>query len=446
MIEKNSVVEAQIVDLNVEGNGVAKINDYVIFVKDTVIGDVAKIKVIKAKKNYGFGRLIEIVKPSPYRTEAKCDVAHKCGGCTVQHVDYNYQLEYKRKKVYETIKRIGKIDVDVKNTIGMDDPYNYRNKAQLPVCKKGGEAYFGFYAKGSHIVIKKDYCAIQDDKINEISKAVYNFVNKYKITIYDEKIGKGLLRHLYVRVADEGIMVCLVLNGERLSHKEALINTLEEKGVTSIFVNVNKEDTNVILGDKMKKLWGSDYITDYIGDVKFNISPYSFYQVNKVQTKVLYDKVVEFANLKGDEVVVDAYCGIGTISLYLANKAKEVVGIEIIEDAIKDAKENAKINNIQNAKFKVGKAEDVIKELNNIDVLVVDPPRKGLEKSFIDSVINIMPEKIVYVSCDIGTLSRDVNLLKDYYEIKEVQPVDMFPQTTHVETVVKLQRQIPSCM
>ena len=467
VLKKNEECTITIEDMGNDGEGIGKYQGYTLFVKNALVGDTVRVRAMKCKKNYGYARLMEIIEPSPYRVEPKCSIAYQCGGCTLQHLVYKEQLHRKQKKVTDCIERLGGITegYTLYPIIGMETPYYYRNKAQFPVRKnKDGKVAIGFYAGGTHSIIDTEHCCIQAKENEDIIRVIRKFLEEENISIYDEETHKGLVRNILTRVGfvTHEIMVCLVINGKDLPVKEKLIEKLKEiPGMKSISLNVNKEKTNVILGDKVIGLWDKSleaegteednsamipYITDYIGEVKFRISPLSFYQVNPVQTKVLYEKALEFADLRGNETVWDLYCGIGTISLFLAEKAKQVYGVEIIPQAIEDARENAKLNGIGNAEFFVGAAEEVLpekyrKEQIYAEVIVVDPPRKGCEESLLDTIVEMAPEKVVYVSCDPATLGRDIKYLSSRgYELKKVQPVDQFPHTGHVETVCCLQR------
>ncbi|MDO4554033.1 MAG: 23S rRNA (uracil(1939)-C(5))-methyltransferase RlmD [Lachnospiraceae bacterium] len=456
-IKKNDEYTVLIEDIGSDGAGIGKIGTFPLFIKDTVIGDKVRTKVIKLKKNYGYGRLMEVLAPSPHRVPPRCEVARQCGGCTFQHLSYEKQLEYKQNKVKNCLERIGGlkgIAEKMEPIIGMENPYHYRNKAQFPVGRnKEGKIITGFYAGRTHSIIENDHCCIQAKENDAILKILKSYMEQYNIAPYDESSHTGLVRHFLTRVGyDTGqIMVCLVLNGSpsKLPKKEALIQELTQiKGMTSIVANENKEKTNKILGIRTTTLWGKDYIEDKIGDVKYQIGPLSFYQVNPIQTRVLYGKALEFAALTGTETVWDLYCGIGTISLFLAKKARQVYGVEIIPEAIDDARRNAQINGIQNVEFFVGKAEEVLPAkyeesggAMHADVIVVDPPRKGCEESLLKTIVDMQPKKVVYVSCDPATLARDLKYLTGCgYEVRRVQPVDMFGFSFHVETVVGLQR------
>ena len=446
---KNDIVTLEIVDCGTDGEGIGKADGFTVFVKDAVIGDIVTAKIMKAKKNYGYGRLMEILKPSPYRVESVCPSARQCGGCQLQAVSYEEQKVFKEKKLRGHLERIGGFrDLPMEPMIGMDEPYHYRNKAQFPVGRnKEGRIITGFYAGRTHAIIENRDCALGIPQNKEILDIVIAHMEKYGIAPYDEMTGKGLVRHIFVRYGffTGELMVCLIINGQDLPHQKELIEKLREiPGMASISLNINKKRSNVILGDKVKTIWGQEYITDKIGDISYEISPLSFFQVNPKQTWKLYSKALEYADLHGEETVWDLYCGIGTISLFLAQQAKFVRGVEIVPAAIDDAKRNAQINNIENVEFFVGKAEEVLPreyEKNGVyaDVIVVDPPRKGCDEMLLKTILKMQPKRVVYVSCDSATLARDLRFLCDNgYELKKVCGVDQFPQTVHVETVVLL--------
>ena len=470
MFRKNDILEIEIIDQGTNGEGIGKIDGYALFVKDTVIGDVARVKVMKAKKNYGFAKLMEIVTPSPYRVEPICPKASSCGGCQIQAMNYQQQLKFKQDKVYNNIKRIGGItDFEMKPIMGMEElcikgkeangPFHYRNKAQFPVgVNREGEIVSGFYAGRTHSIVEVQSCELgmrsdeeQLDVNAQVMDIIKEFMRKWEVTPYDEKTHQGLVRHVLIRIgAKTGqIMVCVVINGDELPHSQELVNSLLEiPGMSDISFNINKEKNNVILGKKIVSLYGPGYIEDFIGDVKFRISPLSFFQVNPTQTEKLYGKALEYAGLTGKETVWDLYCGIGSISLFLARSAKKVIGVEIVPEAIQDAKVNAAINKINNAEFLVGAAEEVVPKYFQEhrgepecapDVIVVDPPRKGCDEALLETMVQMAPKRIVYVSCDSATLARDLKWLgENGYRLMEVTPCDMFGQTVHVETVCSL--------
>ena len=459
-MNKNDIVTVEITDIGVSGEGIGHVDGYTLFIKDAVIGDVVEAKVMKAKKNYGYARLMKVITPSEYRVEPKCAFARRCGGCQIQEMSYDRQLVFKDQKIRGNLERIGgftkdQIDTVMQPVVGMEHPFGYRNKAQFPFgTDKEGNPITGFYAGRTHDIIANTDCALGVEKNKEILEIILQYMRENKIKSYDEKTGKGLIRHALIRYGfkTKEIMVCLVINGKKLPKAERLIEKLIQiEGMTSITISPNTRRDNVIMGDSYEILWGQGYITDYIGNVKYQISPLSFYQVNPVQTEKLYGLALEYADLKGDETVWDLYCGIGTISLFLAQKAKQVYGVEIVPQAIDDAKENAKINAIDNAEFFVGKAEEVLPEYYaeyerehngetaHADVIVVDPPRKGCDETLLETIVKMQPEKVVYVSCDSATLARDLKYLcANGYEIKVCRGVDQFPQSVHVETVVLL--------
>ena len=451
---KNDIVTLEIVDCGTDGEGIGKADGFTVFVKDAVIGDTVTAKIMKAKKNYGYGRLMEILKPSPYRVDPICPSARQCGGCQLQAVSYEEQKAFKEKKLRGHLERIGGFkELPMEPLIGMDEPYHYRNKAQFPVGRnKEGRIVTGFYAGRTHAIIENRDCALGIPQNKEVLDRVIAHMEKYNIAPYDEMTGKGLVRHIFVRYGffTGELMVCLIINGQDLPHQKEMVEKLGEiPGMTSISLNINKKRNNVILGDKVKTIWGKEYITDKIGDISYEISPLSFFQVNPHQTWKLYSKALEYADLHGEETVWDLYCGIGTISLFLAQKAKFVCGVEIVSAAIEDAKRNARLNEIDNVEFFVGKAEEVLPreyEKNGVyaDVIVVDPPRKGCDEMLLKTILKMQPKRVVYVSCDSATLARDLRFLCDNgYELKKVCGVDQFPQTVHVETVVLLSQQKP---
>ena len=464
MVKKNDIIDLTIEDLGVNGEGIGKVDGYTLFVKDGVIGDEVTVKVMKANKNFGFARLMEINKPSKDRVTPRCSVARQCGGCQIQCLSYEEQLKFKQNKVYNNLVRIGgQDDFVMKDIIGMEEPFNYRNKAQFPVgIDKEGNIVSGFYAGRTHSILGIDSCdlglKLDGRDINkEVMDIVKKFMTKYQIEPYNEVTHKGLVRHVLIRIGakTKQIMVCIIINGRKLPNKDELVEKLcKLEGMHSVSLNVNTNKSNVILGSKIINLYGPGYIEDYIGDVKFRISPLSFFQVNPVQTEKLYNKALEYADLSGNEIVWDLYCGIGSISLFLAKKAKKVLGVEIVPEAIEDARLNAKINKIDNSEFFVGAAEDVVTEYFSKheneaeckpDVIVVDPPRKGCDEKLLSTIVKMNPKRVVYVSCDSATLARDVKWLSENgYKLKEATPCDMFGQTVHVETVCLLSRKEPN--
>lgn len=463
--KKNDVIKIEITDMSDTGEGIGKTEGFTWFVKDVVVGDVIEASVMKLKKSYGFARLQKILTPSPARVTPPCPVARQCGGCQLQAVRYEEQLRFKENKVRNNLRRIGGFGNPVfYPIIGMEHPWRYRNKAQFPFGKnKAGNIITGFYAARTHAIIEQDDCLLGVEENAKILKCVKEYMNRYHISPYDETTHTGLIRHALIRkgFATGELMVCLVINGsvQDLKHKEELVTSLkalypepkETKAapvshIASISVNINREKTNVIMGSEVIDIYGPGYITDSIGNVRYRISPLSFYQVNPVQTERLYGTALEYAGLTGTEVVWDLYCGIGTISLFLAQKAKKVYGVEIVPQAIEDARANAALNGMDNVEFFVGKAEEVLPEQyekNHIyaDVIVVDPPRKGCDQVCLDTILKMAPQRIVYVSCDSATLARDLKYLcSEDYTLEKVQAVDMFGNSCHVECVVSLQK------
>jgi 23S rRNA (uracil1939-C5)-methyltransferase len=491
-VSKNEETVIDIIGMNHDGEGVGRANGYTLFVQGALLGETVRVRVMKTKKQYGYAKLLEIVKASPDRVSAPCPIYDQCGGCQIQHMSYAGQLAWKRQLVVDNLQRIGKLNVLVEDeeqaiqpeqtsteeqmngsnrirlrmegvmneedaehairvlpTMGMDEPWRYRNKAQVPIGAAEGGLIGGFYAKGSHRIIDMDTCLIQHEHNDEVVAKVKELGSHLGISAYNEETGRGLLRHVVVKKAFRTgeMMLVLVTNGRDIPYKDEWIGSIREAipHVASICQNVNKKQTNVIFGDETRVLWGRDVIYDYIGDVQFAISARSFYQVNPVQTEVLYGKTVEYAGLSGKETVIDAYCGIGTISLFLAQHADQVYGVEIVPEAIEDARSNAMLNEMKNVKFEVGASEDVIPRWKEqgieADVIVVDPPRKGCDPRLLDTILEMKPERVVYVSCNPSTLARDLRVLEDGgYRTVEVTPVDMFPHTVHVESVAMLVR------
>ena len=451
MLSKNKEYVVDIVDIGQGGVGIGKYEGFTVFVEGGLIQDKVKVRINKSKKNYAVGDIVEIIEKSPFRVDRICsDDLKDCGGCQIQELDYNKQLELKTNEVKQVISRIGKLEnVEIHETIGRQSPCRYRNKAQFPIQNINGSTAIGFYKKKSHDVIPTDMCVIQHDINDKIIKIIKTYIQAYNVSIYNETTHTGVLRHLVTKVGftTNEVMVVLVANGTNLPHLNELASVLKENipGFKTLVLNVNKAKTNVILGKENKVIYGNGKINDYIGDLVFEISPLSFFQVNPVQTEVLYNKALEYAELKENDTVFDIYCGIGSISLFLAQKATKVYGIEIVEDAIKDAKINAKLNNLNNVEFYVGKAEEVVPKMysegKTANVVVVDPPRKGCDEKVLDTIVSMKPDRVVYVSCNPSTLARDLAYLDERgYKCVEIQPVDMFPHTMHVETVAKLRR------
>jgi 23S rRNA (uracil1939-C5)-methyltransferase len=471
-MKKNDIFPLTIVDMGVDGEGIGKYEGMTFFVKDALIGDQIEARATKLKKNYGYARVEKILSPSPYRVEPRCPLHRRCGGCQIQALDYARQLAFKEQKVRNNLIRIGtfsneEIDTVMEPIVGMEEPYRYRNKAQFPVgCDKDGNVVTGFYASRTHSIIPVEDCLLGVEENQTILAAVKAWMKNNGVSAYDEQTGQGLVRHVLIRYGftTEEIMVCLIVNGNQLPQQEKLVDVLRSiGGMTSISYNINTERTNVILGKQTRCIWGMPYITDYIHlrntddftmtdtAIAYHISPQSFYQVNPVQTEKLYSTALDYAGLTGEESVWDLYCGIGTISLFLAQKAKQVYGVEIVPQAIEDAKNNAALNHITNAEFFVGKAEEVLPEfyahshetdaMSHPDVIVVDPPRKGCDAVCLSTMLAMQPQRIVYVSCDSATLARDLRVLVDGgYELVRVRAFDQFAHTGHVECVTLLQR------
>ncbi|MCI8418683.1 MAG: 23S rRNA (uracil(1939)-C(5))-methyltransferase RlmD [Lachnospiraceae bacterium] len=473
-MKKNDLFRVEIVDMGSEGEGIGKVDGFPFFIKDTLIGDVVEAKVTKLKKQYGYARLMEILTASPDRVEPKCPLHQKCGGCQLQALSYEKQLVFKENKIKNNLLRLGGLTAEqlracMEPIVGMENPYHYRNKAQFPVgTDREGNLVTGFYAGRTHTIIPNTDCCLGVAENREILETILDFLKTYQIPAYEEATGRGLVRHILLRkgFATGELMVCLILNGRSLPHSRELVDRLGKiSGMTSICLNVNERNTNVIMGEEILPLWGQNFITDKIGGISYQISPLSFYQVNPVQTEKLYRTALEFAGLTGRETVWDLYCGIGTISLFLAQGAKRVYGVEVVPQAIADARRNAERNGISNVEFFVGKAEEVLPEfyekeqkergqaardmdtasqMRHPDVIVVDPPRKGCDERCLYTMLKMAPERIVYVSCDSATLGRDLKYLGNGgYVVTRVRGVDMFPGTGHVETVVMLSHKKP---
>lgn len=452
MVEKNKEYIFDIISQGYEGEGIAKIdNRYPIFIEGALKGEKVKVRIVKINKNFAYGKLLEVLEASEERVNPACAIYKRCGGCKLQHASYKAQLDFKWDRVKDCVSKIGKLDSSVvKYPLGMEEPWRYRNKVQLPIGLINGEVKIGFFAPRSHDIIDMESCLIQDEIGDKVVKLTREWIEKFNIRPYNvdgQYDEKGIVRHIMIRrgFTTNEVMVVLVTNGEKLPHKEEFVDLMVKNipGIKSVIQNINSKKTNVILGLESKTLWGEDTISDYIGDFRFNISPLSFFQVNPTQTEVLYGKALEYAELTGNEEVFDAYCGTGTITLFLSQKAKKVYGVEIIPQAIDNAWINAKENKVDNVEFFVGESEVVIPDLINkgvkADVVVVDPPRKGCDKKLLDAITNIDAKKIVYVSCDPSTLGRDLAILEENgYKTLEVQPVDMFPNTAHIENVALL--------
>ena len=445
-MKKNDIINVYIQSSGFEGEGIARVDGLPVFIRGGAVGDHADIRILKVNKNFAFGKIEKVTQPSPFRREPVCKTFGKCGGCTMAHITYDKQLEIKKNTVTSNLRKIAHLsegDYLFEGIDGADSEYNYRNKAQFPVAYSEGKAVFGFFAPGSHRVIPCTRCNIQDDKINVVAEAVLDYINENNVSVYDENTGKGIIRHIYVRTSVSGdIMTVIVTNTSKpLPFCEKLIEKLSNiEGMKSIIQNTNTRGDNIIMGNKNTLLWGDDKIILTLGDLKFYVSPNSFFQVNPGQTEKLYAKALEYALLTGTETVFDLYCGVGSISLFMAEKAKEVYGVEIVDDAIENAKANAEINGIENTSFYSGDCTDIVDKLmkqgKTADVVVVDPPRKGCDPNLLQLINNISPKRVVYVSCNSSTFARDtVHLSQFGYTLKKVSAVDLFPQTAHVECV-----------
>lgn len=445
MIEKNEYYAVEFIDMTHDGMGVCKIDGFPVFVANALKGEKAEIKIVKVNASFGFGRLIEVTSKSPFRKEPICDHFAECGGCNLMHMNYQMQLDFKKYRTKETLRKLGKIETKVNDTIGMLNPYYYRNKAVIPFGEENGKMISGLYKNRSHDIIDMKKCYIIPKITTDIVKYLRNVFEELNIPAYNEKIGTGVIRHLIIRNSYkfEDISVTIVTLTPKLPKKDIIVKKLVSryKKVVSIVHNFNPDSTNIVMGKKSKVIYGEDFIRDEINGVYFKISHRSFYQVNPIQTEALYAKAIEYADLTTNEVIIDAYCGIGTIGLSAAKYAKMLLGVDVVKQAILDAAENAKNNGIANYKFVAGKAEEVILHWKNynVDVLFVDPPRKGCEKVFLETVVEMKIPKVVYISCNVSTLARDLNYLQSKgYTVEEVTPFDMFPQTSHIETVTKL--------
>ena len=444
-IQKNQEYIVDIIDNGFEGEGIAKIDNFTIFIPGTIKGEKVKIIIVKVLSSHGFGKIVEIIEKSQARQDVDCNTYKRCGGCNLRHVKYEETLKMKQNAVQSLVNKTLKNKLQVKETVGMENPLHYRNKAQYPIgINKKGEPVIGVFANRTHEVIPIDNCLIQNKKSEEIAKFIIEFIKEKNISIYDEKTGKGLVRHIVTKVGIKTgeIMCVIVINGYKIPNENELVENLKTRypEIKAIVKNINIKNTNVILGQENINLYGNGYIEDILGEYKFKISPLSFYQVNPVQAEKLYNLGVSMAEITKNDVVFDLYCGIGTISLFMSKFAKKVYGIEIIEEAVKMAKENAESNNVSNTEFFAGDVEIVLDDLINnkgikADVVMFDPPRKGLDKKSIDNILNIRPKKIVYISCNPATLIRDLADFESEYDVKTIIPVDMFPFTSHVECV-----------
>ncbi len=447
-IKKNEEYIVNIIDNGFEGEGIAQINNFIIFIKGAIKGEKVRILILKVNSSYAFGKILEIIKKSEYRCEEDCNSYKRCGGCDLRHIKYENTLEIKRNLVQNLVNKTLTNEIKVNNTIGMEKPFNYRNKAQYPVgLNKEGEPIFGVFANRTHDIINTNNCKIQTKISEEIAQYIITFIKENNIQVYNEKNNKGVFRHIIVKVGirTNQVMCILVVNEENIKDENKLIKGLKEEftEIKTIVKNINNKNTNVILGNKNIILYGDGYIEDKLGDYTFKISTMSFYQINPIQTEKLYSLAIKKAELTGNETILDLYCGIGTIGIFASKHVKQVYGIEIIPQAIEDAKENAKINNIKNAEFMVGDVESTLSKLINKrkiipEIVFVDPPRKGLDNTTIQNLLKVEPKKIIYISCNPATLVRDLKIFEEKYEIKEITPVDMFPWTKHCEVVTVL--------
>ena len=448
-VEKNKEYIVDIIDNGFQGEGIAKIDGFTIFIPNAIKGEKIKILIVKVLASHAFGKIIEIIKQSDHREESDCTTYKRCGGCSLRHIKYNETLKIKQNAVQSLVNKTLENKLKVEETLGMDKPYHYRNKAQYPIgLNKEGKPVIGVFANRTHEIIPIETCYIQNKQSEEIAKYIFNFLVNHKIKVYDEKSGKGLVRHIVTKIGikTNEVMCIIVINGNELPYEDILVNELTHKfeNIKSIIKNINTKNTNVILGNENINLYGNGYIKDILGDFIFKISPMSFYQVNPVQAEKLYNIGVELADINKNDIVFDLYCGIGTISLFMSKFAKEVYGVEIVDEAIVAAKENACINNVTNTKFIAGDVEKVLDDLVNVkkiipDIIMLDPPRRGLDNTSIENIRKVSPKKVIYISCNPATLVRDLSKLEDKYNVKSIKPVDMFPFTSSVECCAVLE-------
>lgn len=452
MIKKNEEYVVDIIDNGFQGEGIAKIEGITVFIDQAIKGEKIKIKILKVQKNFAYGKIVEFIEKSSTRVEPDCTTYNRCGGCNLRHIEYKETLQIKKSIVQNCMNKALKREIKINDVIGMKNPIHYRNKLQYPLgLDEQNNPVMGIFSARTHNIIPIQKCFIQNEKCEEIAKDIFEFIKQNNISVYNEKTLKGTVRHIVIRIGikTNEILVTLVLNDNKLKDKELVQYIIEKHPeVKTIVKNFNTKNTNVILGDKTEVIYGEGHIYDILGDYKFKISPLSFYQVNPLQTEILYNAAIQFAVANNttnnqNNIALDLYCGIGTIGIFAAKHFKKIYGIEIIEEAIKDAKENAKINKIENAEFYAGDVEELLPKIiekENIkpNVVFVDPPRKGLDTKTIEVLKGLKPEKIIYISCNPATLARDLALLDETYEIKEIQPVDMFPFSKHVECVCVL--------
>ena len=448
-MQKNEEFIVDIIDNGFQGEGIAKIDNFTVFIQGAIKGERVRILILKVLSSHAFGKIIEFIKKSDYRVVVDCKTYKRCGGCNLRHIEYDETLKIKKNMVQNLVNKNLKNKLEVQDVLGMEKSYHYRNKAQYPVGQnKEGKPIIGVFANRTHEIIEIEKCLIQDEKTEEIAKYIVNYFAQNSISVYNEKTGKGLVRHIVTKIGKKTneIMIIIVINGKEIPNEADLVKSLTSRfsDVKTIIKNINMQNTNVILGKENINLYGNGYIEDILGDLRFKISPLSFYQVNPVQAEKLYKIGVESADITNKDIVFDLYCGIGTISLFMAKYAKKVYGVEIVEEAIKDAKENAKKNNIENTEFIAGDAQKILDDLINVkkiipNIIMLDPPRKGLDKTSIQNILKISPKKIIYISCNPATLIRDLKELEETYEVKSITPVDMFPYTSHVECVAVLE-------
>ncbi len=451
-VEKNKEYIVEIIDNGYEGEGIAKINGFTIFIPNCIKGEKVKILIVKVLKSHAFGKIIEILKKSPNRVETDCTTYKRCGGCDLRHIKYEETLKMKQNAVQSLVNKTLKSKVEVQSTLGMENPYNYRNKAQYPVgINKEGKPVIGVFANRTHEIIPIKECFIQNKNSQKLAKFILDFIIQNNISIYEEKTGKGLIRHIVTKIGikTNEIMCIIVINGNNIPKEKELVSKITEKfpEVKTIVKNINMKNTNVIMGKENINLYGDGYIKDKLGEFTFKISPHSFYQVNPIQAEKLYNLAIENAEISKNDIVFDLYCGIGTISLFIAKYAKKVFGIEIVEEAVEDAKENAKMNKVENTEFIAGDVEIILDKLINQDkiipdIIMVDPPRKGLDNRSIENILKIAPKKVIYISCNPASLVRDLRKLEEKYEIDRMKPIDMFPFSKHCEvaTTLKLKK------
>ena len=448
-VEKNKEYEVEIIDNGFEGEGIAKFNDFTIFIPGAIKGEKCKILIVKVNKTFAFGKLLEVLEKSKYRVQADCSTYKRCGGCSLRHIQYEETLKIKRDMVQNLVNKTLNTKLFVNKTIGMEEPYHYRNKLQYPVgLDKNDKPVIGVFANRTHEIIPVESCLIQNEKAEKVAKTVFEFIKENKITIYNEQTRKGTIRHIIVKIGikTDEIMCIIVTNDEKIEKENELVDaiTSEFPKIKTIVKNINNKNTNVILGDKNVVLYGDGYIYDKLGKYTFKISPMSFYQTNPIQTEVLYQKAIDFAKLDKEDILCDLYCGIGTIGIFASSKVKQVYGIEIVKEAVEAAKENAKINNVDNIEFIAGDVEKAFKDLIETrgikpTAIIVDPPRRGLDETTINKILELEVEKFVYISCNPATMVRDLKIFEEKYDVKEIQPVDMFPFTSHVEVCALLE-------